>query len=217
MAEPYRARSLRNTRMRAIRQQESPEDQERRLQRRRAARQQESPEQRELRLQTRRVSERLARQRQSAEQRQLTLETRRESNRLARRQQSVEQRQRSLESRRTSNKTVEKFTADLKATLDYCQICHCLVYTDKAKLVSSTIVTETCPTEFHPQAPKLGVVEQLHTRYKSIKFHGNLKNECILLVGLTWNYPSVTFRLPSLSGLPVHSAMIYYLMIFLLS
>ena len=41
--------------------------------------------------------------------------------------------------------------------------------------------------QFH--APKLGVVEQLHTRYKSIKFHGNLKNECILLVGLTWNYP----------------------------
>ena len=43
--------------------------------------------------------------------------------------------------------------------------------------------------QFH--APKLGVVEQLHTRYKSIKFHGNLKNECILLVGLTWNYPQV--------------------------
>ena len=43
--------------------------------------------------------------------------------------------------------------------------------------------------QFH--APKLGVVEQLHTRYKSIKFHGNLKNECILLVGLTWNYPYV--------------------------
>ena len=43
--------------------------------------------------------------------------------------------------------------------------------------------------QFH--APKLGVVEQLHTRYKSIKFHGNLKNECILLVGLTWNYPKV--------------------------
>ena len=42
--------------------------------------------------------------------------------------------------------------------------------------------------QFH--APKLGVVEQLHTRYKSIKFHGNLKNECILLVGLTWNYPA---------------------------
>ena len=42
--------------------------------------------------------------------------------------------------------------------------------------------------QFH--APKLGVVEQLHTRYKSIKFHGNLKNECILLVGLTWNYPT---------------------------
>ena len=41
--------------------------------------------------------------------------------------------------------------------------------------------------QFH--ASKLGVVEQLHTRYKSIKFHGNLKNECILLVGLTWNYP----------------------------
>ena len=41
--------------------------------------------------------------------------------------------------------------------------------------------------QFH--APKLGVVEQLHTRYKSIKFHGNLKNECILLVDLTWNYP----------------------------
>ena len=38
-------------------------------------------------------------------------------------------------------------------------------------------------------APKQGVVEQLHTRYKSIKFHGNLKNECILLVSLTWNYP----------------------------
>ena len=37
--------------------------------------------------------------------------------------------------------------------------------------------------QFH--APKLGVVEQLHTRYKSIKFHGNLKNECIWLVGLT--------------------------------
>ena len=44
--------------------------------------------------------------------------------------------------------------------------------------------------QFH--APKLGVVEQLHTRYKSIKFRGNLKNECILLVGLTWNYPYVT-------------------------
>ena len=43
--------------------------------------------------------------------------------------------------------------------------------------------------QFH--APKLGVVEQLHTRYKSIKFHGNLKNECILLVGLTWNYPII--------------------------
>ena len=42
--------------------------------------------------------------------------------------------------------------------------------------------------QFH--APKLGVVEQLHTRYKSIKFHGNLKNECILLVGLTWNCPN---------------------------
>ena len=41
--------------------------------------------------------------------------------------------------------------------------------------------------QFH--APKLGVVEQLHTRYKSIKFHGNLKNECIWLFGLTWNYP----------------------------
>ena len=44
--------------------------------------------------------------------------------------------------------------------------------------------------QFH--APKLGVVEQLHSRYKSIKFHGNLKNECILLVGLTWNYPVMT-------------------------
>ena len=51
--------------------------------------------------------------------------------------------------------------------------------------------------QFH--APKLGVVEQLHTRYKSIKFHGNLKNECILLVGLTWNYPLGTVVLQCLS------------------
>ena len=48
-------------------------------------------------------------------------------------------------------------------------------------------------------APKLGVVEQLHTRYKSIKFHGNLKNECILLVGLTWNYPIPICKLCSSS------------------
>ena len=47
--------------------------------------------------------------------------------------------------------------------------------------------------QFH--ALKLGVVEQLHTRYKSIKFHGNLKNECILLVGLTWNYPAMLLLL----------------------
>ena len=46
--------------------------------------------------------------------------------------------------------------------------------------------------QFH--APKLGVAEQLHTRYKSIKFHENLKNECILLVGLTWNYPNCNDR-----------------------
>ena len=49
--------------------------------------------------------------------------------------------------------------------------------------------------QFH--ASKLGVVEQLHTRYKSIKFHGNMKNECILLVGLTWNYPQATLDIGS--------------------
>ena len=56
--------------------------------------------------------------------------------------------------------------------------------------------------QFH--APKLGVVEQLHTRYKSIKFHGNLKNECILLVGLTWNYPyAIHWIILGFQGTPI--------------
>ena len=67
---------------------------------------------------------------------------------LARQQQSVEQTQHRQESRRVRNKTVEKFTADLKTTLD---LCCCLVYADKAKLVNSAMITEACPTEFLPQ------------------------------------------------------------------
>ena len=55
------------------------------------------------------------------------------------------------------------------------------------KMLKKCKANNTEAIQFH--APKLGVVEQLHTRYKSIKFHGNLKNECILVVGLTWNYP----------------------------
>ena len=47
--------------------------------------------------------------------------------------------------------------------------------------------------QFH--APKLGVVEQLHTRYKSIKFHGNFA--FCLLHCLTWNYPAATLACSS--------------------
>ena len=41
---------------------------------------------------------------------------------------------------------MEQFLADLKIPLDCCCVCQRLVYSDKTKKVSSTILAEVCPT-----------------------------------------------------------------------
>ena len=40
----------------------------------------------------------------------------------------------------------KQFLADLKIPLDCCCVCQRLVYSDKTKKVSSTILAEVCPT-----------------------------------------------------------------------
>ena len=129
------------------RDQESQEEHDQRLQRRRErdalARQEESQEQHEQRLERRRVSDRLRRHQESNEQR---LQNRRESVRTRRQQQTVEHQQHNLALRRFRHKTVEQFLADLKIPLDCCCVCQRLVYSDKTKKGSSTILAEVCPT-----------------------------------------------------------------------
>ena len=129
--------------------QESQEEHDQRLQRRRErdalARQEESQEQHEQRLERRRVSDRLRRHQESNEQR---LQNRRESVRTRRQQQTVEHRQHNLALRRFRHKTVEQFLADLKIPLDCCCVCQRLVYSDKTKKVSSTILAEVDPSPY---------------------------------------------------------------------
>ena len=132
------------------RDQESQEELDQRLQRRRErdalARQEESQEQHEQRLERRRVSDRLRRHQESNEQR---LQNRRESVRTRRQQQTVEHRQHNLALRRIRHKTVEQFLADLKIPLDCCCVCQRLVvYSDKTKKVSSTILAEVDPSPY---------------------------------------------------------------------
>ena len=141
-----REQALESRRVR--RHQQSREQLEQALESRRVRRQQQSREQLEQALESRRVSDRIRRQQESQEQCQQQLQTRRESSRLARQQESTVQRQLRLETRRTRDKTVDKFIADLKTTLESCQVCHCLVCADKIKHISGTLVTEACPTDF---------------------------------------------------------------------
>ena len=128
------------------RDQESQEEHDQRLQRRRErdalARQEESQEQHEQRLERRRVSDPLRRHQESNEQR---LQNRRESVRTRRQQQTV---QHNLALRRFRHKTVEQFLADLKIPLDCCCVCQHLVYSDKTKKVSSTILAEVDPSPY---------------------------------------------------------------------
>ena len=129
------------------RDQESQEEHDQRLQRRRErdalARQEESQEQHEQRLERRRVSDRLRRHQESNEQRP---QNRCESVRTRRQQQTVEHWQHNLALRRFRHKTVEQFLADLKIPLDCCCVCQRLVYSDKTKKVSSTILAEVDPS-----------------------------------------------------------------------
>ena len=129
------------------RDQESQEEHDQRQLRRRErdaiARQEESQEQHEQRLERRGVSDRLRRHQESNEQR---LQNRRESVRTRRQQQTVEHRNLAL--RRFRHKTVEQFLADLKIPLDCCCVCQRLVYSDKTKKVSSTILAEVDPSPY---------------------------------------------------------------------
>ena len=131
------------------RDQESQEEHDQRLQRRRErdalARQEESQEQHEQRLERRRASDRLRRHQESNEQR---LQNRRESVRTRRQQQTVEHQQHNLALGRFRHKTVEQFLADLKIPLDCCCVCQRLVYSDKTKKVSSTILPEVDPSPY---------------------------------------------------------------------
>ena len=131
------------------RDQESQEEHDQRLQRRRErdalARQEESQEQHEQRLERSRVSDRLRRHQESNEQR---LQNSRESVRTRRQQQTVEHQQHNLALRRFRHKTVEQFLADLKIPLDCCCVCQRLVYSDKTKKMSSTILAEVDPSPY---------------------------------------------------------------------
>ena len=130
-------------------QEESEEQREQRLLQRRTTRQAETEEQREQRLLQRRTTK----QRENQGQRTQRLEYQREW----RRRQSVEQRQQLLETRRYRDRSLEKFKSDLRVTLDCCIVCHCLMYEDKAKQVSSSAVAQVCPTSF-PMPPLLDSV-----------------------------------------------------------
>ena len=82
----------------------------------------------------------------SPEQREQRLQDRRESARLRRQAQSAEQRQNQLDIRRQLAHTVDKFKTDLQTTLVHCHVCSCLIFADKAKSLSSTILNELSDT-----------------------------------------------------------------------
>ena len=49
--------------------------------------------------------------------------------------------------RRYRNRTVDKFYADIKITLEHCRVCYSLVYSDKIKEVNSAVLTDACPID----------------------------------------------------------------------
>ena len=63
------------------------------------------------------------------------------------RNRSAEDRQQLLEMRRYRNRTVDKFYADIKITLEHCRVCYSLVYSDKIKEVNSAVLTDACPID----------------------------------------------------------------------
>ena len=169
---------LRNARDRARRQRESHEARESRLQSLRLAIQQEAPEQREQRLRARRERYQARRQQESSEQRQHRLERERQR----RQRETTEQWQRRLDRARTRNRSVQQFHSDLLTALDYCRVCHCLMFSDKAKEVSNSSLTSIHPTALPPDLTVATVIvcSKCHTQltkstWPSTSYTNNLK------------------------------------------
>ena len=65
---------------------------------------------------------------------------------------------------------MEKFHEDLKVSVDNCHVCHCLIFSDKTKSISSAVLAETCfPSDQHNTANL--VVSSVILKYKNISGH----------------------------------------------
>ena len=116
----------------------------------RARRRQETTEQREERLRVRREGYRRRRQQETSDERQVRLALQRERYARRRQEETPEQHQHRLDVARSRHRSLQHFHADLLTPLDHCRLCHCLMFSDRAKQVSNSVLTDICPIALPP-------------------------------------------------------------------